>query len=483
MSERTRAGHRGVAGGDRTPSGHRTRTRTAHPRRGSAATAGCGDGLDRMNSRCTERCSGPERTVLGGGARPPSGIPSSPASVTRRHWHVHQPPPRGRATGPPRAEVPPLAPAPPRRHVPRPVLVRRTPAEQDPTAVRPRGTTRPGEATARPTPRRRAPGRDLRPRPARQPTPPLRPRAVPAAAARAAPPRRPPLGQSDRRTAWSDRRPGDERGPAREAAWHRDQPDPERYDGRPRLRQGPQAGRVTRAHRRLPRAPEPNPVGSRSRMTHHAGVARRKTGRRPRTAPRRRVRPPTHPRPRRPHRRRGRPVGTRGRPHAIPRRRVPGPGRRRPAPPGVDLRRPEALPRGRGDRRGALTQRWTPASPRDGPADQPRLDDDRRRPDTDPHRQQPREAAARAEAYPDRRPASRPAGRYRDNGYREDAPREDAYREARPQPGQRSDGGLPWPAPGSGARTAPGPQPGARPPHRTTRQPRPAPHSGPVPQP
>ncbi|RQX00662.1 hypothetical protein DLJ59_20635, partial [Micromonospora inaquosa] len=114
---------------------------------------------------------------------------------------------------------------------------------------------------------------------------------------------------------------------------------------------------------------------------------------------------------------------------------------------GDDLRRPE--PRYRADEGmpppdGGRRRRPEPDLP-----DQPRLDDDRRRPDIDPHWQQPREAAARAEAYPDRRPReqARPDA-YLGNGYRENAPREDTYREPRPQPGQRSDGSLPWPPPG-----------------------------------
>ncbi|MEH1168303.1 hypothetical protein V6V47_23250 [Micromonospora sp. CPCC 205539] len=45
MSERTRAGHRGVAGGDRTPSGHRGAHAYGPPPAGIGRLAGCGDGL------------------------------------------------------------------------------------------------------------------------------------------------------------------------------------------------------------------------------------------------------------------------------------------------------------------------------------------------------------------------------------------------------------------------------------------------------
>ncbi|MEV5209716.1 WG repeat-containing protein [Micromonospora sp. NPDC053740] len=398
-----------------------------------------------MNGRYTDRWSDPNE---------PSWVGEPTAE-----WHPqfpgqryagdigmpHQPPPRGRATVSGRAEVPPLAPTRPDG-----TYLGRSWSDEPPAEQTPHGRSwvddEPGGASAygrlgsdersadtsaygRPD---SADSRHYDHEPYRRPLP--------------EPPRRDERRspESDRRTAWSDRRPADERGPAREAAWHRDQPTTERYDSR-RPRQEPtERDRGYRGSPPVSPAPRPEPG-----WVPEPDDTPRRRGTPERTA----AGYERHPgdgygvRPTRDH------DGRTAEP-ADPWAPVDGRTRYRadgyPDRAADDLRRPEpryrpddgigAAPSPNGGRR----RRPEPDLP-----DQPRLDDDRRRPDTDPHRQQPREAAARAEAYPDRRPReqARPDG-YRDNGYREDASREDAYREPRPQPGQRSDGSLPWPAPG-----------------------------------
>ena len=79
-----------------------------------------------------------------------------------------------------------------------------------------------------------------------------------------------------------------------------------------------------------------------------------------------------------------------------------------------------ALPRGEGVEAAPAPNGGRRRRPEPEMPEQPRRDDDRRRPDTEPQRQQPREAAARAESYPDRRPReeARPDA-YREDGYRE----------------------------------------------------------------
>ncbi|WP_442934891.1 WG repeat-containing protein [Micromonospora sp. CPCC 205558] len=349
----------------------------------------------------------------------------------------HQPPPRGRATVSGRAEVPPLAPTrpdgtylgrswsdePPEEQAPHGRSWVDDEPGETPVYGRPRGDERSADTSTYGRPDS-ADSRHYDHEPYRRPLP--------------EPPRRDERRspESDRRTAWSDRRAADERGPAREAAWHREQPTPERYDSR---RPRPEPAERDRGYRGTPPvspAPRPEP----------GWVPE------PDDAPRRRGAPERpaagyerHP---------GDGYGARpARDHdgriadgAAPWAPVDGRTRYRadgyPDRAGDDVRRPE--PRYRADEgmpppNGGRRRRPEPDLP-----DQPRLDDDRRRPDIDPHWQQPREAAARAEAYPDRRPREQA----RPDAYRENAPREDAYREPRPQPGQRSDGSLPWPPPG-----------------------------------
>ncbi|WP_433353831.1 WG repeat-containing protein [Micromonospora saelicesensis] len=357
----------------------------------------------------------------------------------------HQPPPRGRATVSGRAEVPPLAPTrpdgtylgrswsdePPEEQAPHGRSWVDDEPGETPAYGRLRGDERSADTSAYGRPDS-ADSRHYDHEPYRRPLP--------------EPPRRDDRRspESDRRTAWSDRRPADERGPAREAAWHRDQPTPERYDSR-RPRQEPtERDRGYRGTPPVSPAPRPEPGW----VPEPDDTPRRRgTPERPAAGYERHTDDGYGVRPTRDHDGR---IADAADPWA------PVDGRTRYRADGYpdraadDLRRPE--PRYRADEgvgaapspNGGRRRRPEADLP-----DQPRLDDDRRRPDTDPHRQQPREAAARAEAYPDRRPReqARPDG-YRDNGYREDAPREDAYREPRPQPGQRSDGSLPWPAPG-----------------------------------
>ncbi|MFE9919063.1 WG repeat-containing protein [Micromonospora sp. NPDC005553] len=389
----------------------------------------------------------------------------------------HQPPPRGRATVSGRAEVPPLAPTRPDG-----TYLGRSWSDESPAEQAPHGRSwaddEPGEASAysrlrsdelaadasaygRPD---SADSRHYDHEPYRRPLP--------------EPPRRDDRRspESDRRTAWSDRRPADERGPAREAAWHRDQPNPERYDSRGPRQEPAERDRGYRGSPPVSPAPRPEPGW----VPEPDDTPRRRgTPERPAAGHERHTADGYGVRPTRDH-------DGRVADGVDPWASVDGRTRYRadgyPDRAADDLRRPE--PRYRADEgigaapspNGGRRRRPEPDL-----TDQPRLDDDRRRPDddrrrpdTDPHRQQPREAAARAEAYPDRRPReqARPDG-YRDNGYREDAPREDAYREPRPQPGQRSDGSLPWPAPGpvrqdrTSDRTR---EPGHRTtdPHRTT---------------
>ncbi|WP_412100364.1 WG repeat-containing protein [Micromonospora ureilytica] len=358
----------------------------------------------------------------------------------------HQPPPRGRATVSGRAEVPSLAPTRPdgtylgRSWSDEPPEDQTTPpgpswVDDEPGETPAYGRLRSDERSADTSTYGRPDSADSRHydhEPYRRPLP--------------EPPRRDERRspESDRRTAWSDRRPADERGPAREAAWHRDQPTPERHDSR---RPRPEPTERDRGYRGTPPvspAPRPEPG-----WVPEPDDPPRRRGTPERTA----AGYERHPddgygvRPTRDHD--GRIVdGVDPWARADDRTRYRADGY--PDRAADDLRRPE--PRYRADEEigaapspnGGRRRRPEPDQP-----DQPRLDDARRRPDTDPHRQQPREAAARAEAYPDRRPReqARP-DTYRETGYREDAPREDAYREPRPQPGQRSEGSLPWPAPG-----------------------------------
>ncbi|RAO21672.1 WG repeat-containing protein [Micromonospora noduli] len=357
----------------------------------------------------------------------------------------HQPPPRGRASVSGRAEVPPLAPTrpdgtylgrswsdePPEEQAPHGRSWVDDEPGETPAYGRLRGDERSADTSAYGRPDS-ADSRHYDHEPYRRPLP--------------EPPRRDDRRspESDRRTAWSDRRPADERGPTREAAWHRDQPTPDRYDSR-RPRQEPtERDRGYQGSPPVSPAPRPEPGW----VPESDDTPRRRgTPERPAAGYERHTGDAYGGRPNRDHDGR---IADGVDPWA------PVDGRTRYSADGHpdraadDLRRPDsryradegigAAPSPNGGRR---------RRPEADLPDQPRLDDDRRRPDTDPHRQQPREAAARTEAYPDRRPReqARPDG-YRDNGYREDAPREDAYREPRPQPGQRSDRSLPWPAPG-----------------------------------
>ncbi|MEV4390005.1 hypothetical protein AB0J68_30570, partial [Micromonospora sp. NPDC049580] len=145
---------------------------------------------------------------------------------------THQPaPPRGRATVVGRTEVPPLAPTrpdgtylgrswadePPGESAPN----GRWGADDEPGGTPSYGWSRSDERPVDTTHHGRPETPQYDHEPYRRPLP--------------EPPRREERRspESDRRTAWSDRRPNDDRGPAREAAWHREQPTSERYDGRP----------------------------------------------------------------------------------------------------------------------------------------------------------------------------------------------------------------------------------------------------------
>ncbi|RLP94125.1 hypothetical protein EAD98_17130, partial [Micromonospora sp. CV4] len=401
--------------------------------------------------------------------------------------HQPPPPPRGRATVVGRTEVPPLAPTRPDG-----TYLGRSWADEEPAEAAPygrswadeepagapvhggsRGDERPFETSAYGRPDDDARPYDHEPYRRPLPEPPRRDE------------RRSP--ESDRRTAWSDRRPSDERAPAREAAWHRDQP-AERYDSR-RPRHDP-ADRE-RGH---PSAPPVSPAP----RSDNGWVPE------PEEAPRRRSAPERpaagydrHPgdgyaaRPGRGHE--GRPADNRAaggagqwapvegrsrypvdgypdrvaddtrRPDRMTDARHPDrvADTRRPDRSADDARHPERVvddarpaARARVDAGGAAPERryrpdeavGAPRTPESGRRQrpepdlpgQPHRDDERRRP-TDPHWQQPREAAARADTYPDRRPREEA---------RPEAYREEPYRETRPQPGQRPDGGLPWPPPG-----------------------------------
>ncbi|MET7669330.1 WG repeat-containing protein [Micromonospora luteifusca] len=387
---------------------------------------------------------------------------------------LHQPPPpRGRATVTGRAEVPPLAPTRPDGTYLGRSWADEPPAEpaphsrswvddepgETPNYGRPRSDERPTDASSLGRPDS-ADSRHYDHEPYRRPLP--------------EPPRRDDRRspESDRRTAWSDRRPADERGPAREAAWHRDQPTSERYDSR-RPRQEP-----TEWDRGHPgtRPVSPAPRSDSGRVLEPDDAPRRRgTQERPAAGYERHPGDGYGVRPTRDHD--GRMADDRVSDAADPWAPVDGGTRYRadgyPDRAADDVRRPErryrpdegagAAPPPNGGRR-----------PEPEMPEQPRRDDERRRPDPDPHRQQPRESAARAEAYPDRRPreevrpdAYREDGRRenvyredrprdnghredrpRDNGHREDRPRDNGHREPRPQPGQRPDGGLPWPPPG-----------------------------------
>ncbi|WP_406071831.1 WG repeat-containing protein [Micromonospora sp. NBC_01638] len=357
----------------------------------------------------------------------------------------HQPPPRGRATVTGRAEVPSLAPTrsdgtylgrswadePPAEPAPHSRSWADDEPGEAPTYGRPRGDERSADASAYGRPD----SADSRPydhEPYRRPLP--------------EPPRRDDRRspESDRRTAWSDRRPADDRGPAREAAWHRDQPATERYDSR-RPRQEP----TERDRGYLGTPPvSPAPRSDAGWMPEPDDASHRRGAQeRPAAGYERHPGDGYGPRPTRDHDGRTAddrtadgadqwaPVDgrTRYRADGYPDRTAddaPRPERRYRADEGAGAAQPP---------NGGRRRRPEPEMP-----EQPRRDDDRRRPDTDPHWQQPREAAARAEAYPDRRPHEEA----RPDTYRADGPRENGYREPRPQPGQRPDGNLPWPPPG-----------------------------------
>ncbi|MCX5066477.1 WG repeat-containing protein [Micromonospora lupini] len=410
--------------------------------------------------------------------------------------HQPAPPPRGRASVVGRTEVPPLAPTRPDG-----TYLGRSWADESPAEPAPngrwgaddepgetpsygwsRGDERPADTTHHGRPE--TPHYDHEPYRRPLPEPPRREE------------RRSP--ESDRRTAWSDRRPGDDRGPAREAAWHREQPTSERHDGRPPRHEPADRDRA------YPTAPpvSPGPYSPAPRSDSgwvpepDEAPRRRGTSERPAASHDRHPGDGYGTRPARGHD--GRPtdgwaaegagqwapVDSRsryradGHPDRVPddaRRseRLPDDARRAERLPD-DMRRAERLPddarrmeRGVADGRsrveagpGAPTDRQRRPDEAFGPPptseggrrrrpepeapEQPRRDDERRRPDVEPHRHQPREAAARTEAYPDRRPHENT----RPERYGEEQYREDSYREPRSQPGPRSGGSLPWPTPG-----------------------------------
>ncbi|MET8351417.1 MULTISPECIES: WG repeat-containing protein [unclassified Micromonospora] len=398
--------------------------------------------------------------------------------------HQPPPPPRGRASVVGRTEVPPLAPTRPDGTYLGRSWADEEPAEADPygrswsdeepAGTPAHGTSRGDEHPVETSAHGRPTGADNRHydhEPYRRPLP--------------EPPRRDERRspESDRRTAWSDRRPSDERAPAREAAWHRDQP-AERYDSR-RPRHDP-ADRERGYPSTPPVSPAPRPEPG---WVQEPDEAPRRRGAQERPA----AGYDRHPgdgyaaRPTRGHEDRpaeGWAAGGAGQWAPVEgRSRYPDraaddtrrPDRvadtRRPERVSDDTRRPERVTDARrpervaDDARPAARARAdagvdTPSERRYRPDEavgapqtpdggrrhrpepempgQPRRDDERRRP-ADPHRQQPREAAARAEAYPDRRPRE---------DARPEAYRDETYREARPQPGHRPDGSLPWPPPG-----------------------------------
>ncbi|MEV4657705.1 WG repeat-containing protein [Micromonospora sp. NPDC049301] len=409
--------------------------------------------------------------------------------------HQPPPPPRGRATVVGRTEVPPLAPTRPDgtylgrswadEEQAETAPYGRSWSDEEPaeTHGRSRGDERPVEASGYGRPDGADAHRyDHEPYRRPLPEPPRRDE------------RRSP--ESDRRTAWSDRRPSEERAPAREAAWHREQP-AERYDSRrprhdpaDRERGYPSGSPVSPAPRVEPGwVPEPDetprrrgtaerPAAGYDRHPGDGYAARPSRGHEDRPAEgwaaggagqwapvdgRSRYRADGYPdRVADDARHPDRVADDARRPDRVAddaRRPDRVADARRPERVADDIRHPErfaddARPAARArpdagvgappERRyrpdetvvapdGGRRHRPDPEMP-----GQPRRDDERRRP-ADPHRQQPREAAARAEVYPDRRPREEA---------RPEAYREEAYREPRPQPGNRPDGSLPWPPPG-----------------------------------
>ncbi|WUR58468.1 WG repeat-containing protein [Micromonospora chokoriensis] len=377
---------------------------------------------------------------------------------------LHQPPSRGRATVTGRAEVPPLAPTRPDGTYLGRSWADEPPAEpppsrswvdegagETPTYGRPRGDLD-GSTYGRPD---TTDSRTYDHEPYRRPLP--------------EPPRRDDRRspETDRRTAWSDRRPADERGPAREAAWHRDQPASERYDGR---RARPEPTDRDRGYLGTPPV-SPAPRSDVGWMPEPDDSPRRRGAQdRPAAGYERHPGDGYGERPARD--RNGRAADDRPADGADRWASVDGRTRYRadgyPDRTADDGRHPERHYRADEAAEAARTpnggrrHRPEPDMP-----EQPRRDDDRRRPDTDPHRQQPRESVARAEAYPEwrsreearpdayredghrdngRREDGRREDGHRDNGRREDGHQENGYRE--PRPGQRPDGSLPWPPPG-----------------------------------
>ncbi|MET8466918.1 hypothetical protein [Micromonospora zamorensis] len=345
---------------------------------------------------------------------------------------IHQPSPRGRATVSGRAEVPPLAPTRPdgtylgRSWADEPPAEQAAPnrswVDEEPDETPTYGRAR-SEVDASAYGRSdSADSRHYDHEPYRRPLP--------------EPPRRDErrTSESDRRTAWSDRRPADERGPAREAAWHRDQPASERYDGR-RPQQDP-----SERDRGYPGGTpvSPAPRSDSGWMPEPDDSPRRRgTQERPAAGYERHPGDGYGERPTRDHN--GRTADDRLPDAADPWASAEAHQRYRsdgyPDRAADDVRRPER--RYRADEgveaaqapNGGRRRRPEPEMP-----EQPRRDDDRRRPDTEPQRQQPREAAARADSYPDRRPReeARPDA-YREDGYREHGPREHGPREHAPR--------------------------------------------------
>ncbi|MGC4770682.1 WG repeat-containing protein [Micromonospora sp. DT44] len=403
---------------------------------------------------------------------------------------THQsPPPRGRASAVGRAEVPPLAPTRPDG-----TYLGRSWADEPPAEPegRWRADDEPDQSYGWPRGDERTPdaSRQGRSEPAYYDHEPYR-RPLPE------PPRREERRspESDRRTAWSDRRPGDDRTPGREAAWHREQPVFDGYDSR---RRRPEPTDRDRAYPTSPPVSpgpySPAPRGDSGWVSEPDEPPRRRgTSERPAAAHDRQpvdgygVRPTRNPesRPTDGWAAEGAgqwaPIDGRNRYRADgqPDRR-PDEARRSDRWPDDDARRTErgltddarraerrpddarrpergvadersrveAGPGGSSEWQRRPDEMYGPPQTSEGgrrrrpetdaPQQQPRRDDDRRRPDVEPHRQQPREAAARAEAYPDRRPRETA----RPEPYREESRRDEAYREP------RSGGGLPWPAPG-----------------------------------
>ncbi|MGV9214905.1 WG repeat-containing protein [Micromonospora sp. RB23] len=400
---------------------------------------------------------------------------------------THQsPPPRGRASAVGRAEVPPLAPTRPDG-----TYLGRSWADEPPAEPDDRWRTddEPDQPHGWPRGDERTPdaSRHGRPETAYYDHEPYR-RPLPE------PPRREERRspESDRRTAWSDRRVSDDRTPGREAAWHRDQPAFDGYDSRRRRPEPPDRDRTYPTSPPVSPGPySPAPRGDSGWVPEPDEPPRRRgTSERPAAAHDRQpgdaygTRPPRSPesRPTDGWAAEGpgqwAPIDSRSRYRADgqPDRR-PDEARRSERWPD-DARRPERgvaddarraerwsdnarqPERGVADERsrveagpGVSTERQRRSDEMYGPPqtsesgrrrrpepeapEQPRRDDDRRRPDVEPRRQQPREAAARTEAYPDRRPRETA----QPEPYREETRRDEAH-----QP--RSGGGLPWPSPG-----------------------------------